>query len=325
MIKPLLHFLLLFLLPLSLCGQINLVPNPSFEDTVACPVTGWINNATQWYNPTNYSPDYYNECVPYSQSNCFSVPNNSYGNQPAKSGNAYAGIVTAFMGSSNSLREYIQTQLIDTLTGGKKYYLRYYVCLSDSSPYAVNNIGAYFSNNSIGSTDNFVLPYTPQVDNNAFLNPLAIRNVWIAVQDSFIAQGGERYLTIGNFHNDLNTDTTTDNVNTSQQYGYYFIDDITLDTSNNFSTSIQPQQIELGNILIFPNPAGGSIFIHMDKIVNGDYELIDAYGNSILKQSFIMLDNTDIQINCEDLNNGIYILRILTIDKSLSQKIIINH
>ena len=70
----------------------NLVPNPSFEDTVQCPI-GYseINYSLGWYSPTQGTPDFFDSCG-YSS---VSVPQNAFGWEPAKTGVAYIGICTA--------------------------------------------------------------------------------------------------------------------------------------------------------------------------------------------------------------------------------------
>src|SRR5690606_36281690 len=69
----------------------NLVPNPSFEDTLQCPNNGFINNSQGW-EPYSSSPDYYNGCVNPTFYG-YSVPNNFTGTQIAASGQAYAGAI----------------------------------------------------------------------------------------------------------------------------------------------------------------------------------------------------------------------------------------
>ena len=122
-------FLFLLLFSPQVRAQLNLVPNPSFEDTVGCPanVSGQygdeIYNLTHWF-PAGESPDYFNSCAPVNQSTGqASVPYNGLGFQYANSGEGYIGLFTAL----NSLlfydyREYIGVQLTQTLSQGTTYY-----------------------------------------------------------------------------------------------------------------------------------------------------------------------------------------------------------
>ena len=72
----------------------NLVPNPSFEDTVSCPDNlAQIDKAVGW-SSYRITPDYFNSCSSASAFPSVSVPSNQWGTQSAKTGNAYAGLIT---------------------------------------------------------------------------------------------------------------------------------------------------------------------------------------------------------------------------------------
>ena len=86
--------LLCFLINVHYCFGQNLVPNPSFEDTVHCPNannTGTIQ-AKYWFGVYDSVFAYYfNAC---SSPQEFGVPlNQGTGFQYAKDGDAYAGII----------------------------------------------------------------------------------------------------------------------------------------------------------------------------------------------------------------------------------------
>lgn len=206
---------------LSSNSQINLVPNSDFEIFINCFHS--IDSCQSWHNPTAYSPDYFNSCM----TGGFSVPSNVYAYEMAHSGNAYAGIIMEFPGSVGSNREYIQAELLDSLVHGKSYLVSFYVCIADSSPFAVNDIGAFFGDTAIFSNQLTYLPVTPQIQNIPLVNPLNQRDTWILVQDTIIADGGEKFITIGNFKDDANTDTSSlAGGSINLDYAYYFIDDV---------------------------------------------------------------------------------------------------
>ncbi len=72
------------------CNAQNLVPNPSFEDTIYCPYVGEMNAVKEWYS-YSASPDFYHTCAEFD----FGVPNNAFGyQQPVLNGTAYCGIYT---------------------------------------------------------------------------------------------------------------------------------------------------------------------------------------------------------------------------------------
>ena len=144
-------FLLCFAL-LEVLGQVNLVSNGSFEEYSQCPdpatldpmPDNMIELATGWDNPTGYSPDYFHSCVVIA--NGLGVPQNGYGHQNARTGNAYAGLISMI---ETDGREYIQTQLATQLIAGKQYVVTFYVSLAESCLYSSNNMGTYFSNTPV--------------------------------------------------------------------------------------------------------------------------------------------------------------------------------
>jgi gliding motility-associated-like protein len=215
-------FLLLFLF-IQGQGQ-NLVPNWSFEDTVGCPYTfSQIYFSPPWYSPTQGSPDYFNTCN--STTTSFGVPANAFGNQNPKTGQAYAGMYVFGISPANA-REYIQVQLLDSMKAGKKYCVTFYTSLSDYSNQAISNLGLYISSQQVTSTSILPLPVTPQINNT---NGYLINKVeWTLISGTYIAVGGEKYITIGNFLDDANTDTTSFG-GINGQHAYYYIDDVTVE------------------------------------------------------------------------------------------------
>jgi len=98
-------------------GQ-NLVPNPSFEDTIQCPFgSGHIHDAFGWFTLCG-SSDYFNACAnAYAPIN--GVPTNFAGSKYAYDGNGYAGLITYYEPDSlfiPNYREDIGIQLIQPLT-----------------------------------------------------------------------------------------------------------------------------------------------------------------------------------------------------------------
>jgi len=297
----------------------NLVPNPGFEDTVSCPIGSDISYAVGWYTPTFYSPDYFNSCAFSSgPGDGFSVPNNWYGTQNAKTGQGYAGIITGCFGTD--CREYIQTQLLDTLMVGKKYCVSFWVCFADTTAYAVNDVGVYFSAIPVGSGDNLVLPFSPQIQNYPLSNPLSSRNIWIQVTDTLFAQGDELYITIGNFKNDQDSDTSSVSGGASWNYPYYYIDDVSVidcDSLNGIN-SIQKNY----NFFIYPNPTGGWIEILSEKFYNQTELIITNITGQIFLHEERVFFSAKEKINLQELPNGVYILTIRSGNKTSNNKII---
>ena len=223
-----------FLFSLSILrAQTNLVPNSSFELYDTCPYNqSKINFAIPWFDPIQTTSDFAHQCnggltqpLPGTWGG---VPYNFWGHQYAKTGLGYAGLGTLCYLCAQDMREYISVRLTDSLIAGKKYCASFYVSLADTSLYATDMIGAYFSVNTPCCGNPFILQFNPQIENTVG-NILNDTVNWVLISGSFIATGGESFLTIGNFKNDLNTlvDTLT-HVNSYYPAAYYYIDDVSV-------------------------------------------------------------------------------------------------
>ncbi|MDD5571868.1 MAG: hypothetical protein PHD97_12030 [Bacteroidales bacterium] len=229
---------LFFILSYIAFTQNNLVLNYSFEAKDAfCNAGGlWYTTTPPWRTPTGGSPDAFKNCAPQSQ---YTVPKNMFGYQNPKTGTAYAGfgpIQTTNIGyciGYSYAREYLQGKLSSKLEINKKYCVSFHVSLADSSYYATDDIGVYFSDIMVSDTvvtnHSFCMnfPYIPQVVND---NGIITDTVnWVLIKGIYTAQGGEQYLTIGNFAGD-----TIDTVQTGfipkimDRFAYYYIDDVSV-------------------------------------------------------------------------------------------------
>lgn len=202
----------------------NLVPNYSFEYITSCPNNGFqIGLAKPWFGPTTLFAEIFNSCDTNSGAG---VPNNVWGNQTARTGLGYAGIYARVGAVSSDLRKYISVKLDTTLIAGVKYCITYYLNLSDSSGFGVSSIGVLFSKDSVKGTNGKNLPYTPQILNSAS-NFITDKVNWIKISGEYTSVGGEQFITIGNFANDVNT-ATKQATGSQQPYAYYYIDDVSV-------------------------------------------------------------------------------------------------
>ncbi len=223
-------------------AQINLVPNPSFEDTTSCPIgAGSIGSLTYWYSPTLSSPDYFNSCNVLL--NDAGIPSNAVGFQTPNDGNGYSGISCAFDSSNWNYREYIQVKLLQKLQSNKKYEFSCFISRADSMPYCISEIGFGLSNIAIGG--NFTTPifYSPQLTTPInFLICDAIS--WYETKTVYTAIGGEEFLTIGSFKDNSSIDTfciSSSLLNSQGAYSYYYIDNVKIvELSNNTPNFFSP-------------------------------------------------------------------------------------
>jgi len=174
----------------------NLVRNCDFEARHGCPnVHGQLSYCKYWYSPGNGTSDYLNAC----NTGDVSVPVNKWGNQLALSGNAYAHIIVYYP-QSGQYREYMQSKLACTLQEGKAYEVSFYVSCADDSHYAIDAFGAQLSVDSLEQVDDKVIDIVGNVHiGNTSGQPITDKTGWYRIYGTYIAQGGERYITIGNF------------------------------------------------------------------------------------------------------------------------------
>jgi hypothetical protein len=323
--KKQLLILISFLLPSALFAQQNLVPNPSFEDTVYCPFqTNQINATAFWLNFGN-SPDYFHACG----QNGLNVPNAFTGFQYANSGQGMAGIATYVWEQSPGwphFREYIGVELKEPLIIGEKYFISFFTNFSGYLPnwqkIAANKIGLKFS----------TVPYSeqnpPALTNSAhlFTNDILKDTVaWVKISGSFIADSAYNYLIVGNFFDENNTDTL---IFGGPPFGgsgsYYYIDDVCVSTDSIYNetwTSIEKVN-KPKSATFYPNPSNGKLKVKSGYLI----EKIEVF-NSIGQLVYLNQPGeiTEQEINLNHLPSGSYIIRISNSIETITNKLILNN
>ena len=296
---------IIFLLsPLPVLSQTseNMVYNPSFEEHRDCPkrieALGVMQEVDAWWQPTAGSSDYFNSC---GGREC-SVPLNKLGSQKARSGEAYCGIYC----SRDQYREYLQTRLKSPLVAGKRYKVSFWVSLSDKSPHAVTTLGALFTKESIeDSTLGIVMKretvsleelgsqsiavfFEPQVVNPRE-KPLTDTKEWMEVSGEFIAEGGEEFLSLGNFFpfNKSKIIPTRDD-KTPLQGAYYYIDDVSVICID--QNPLKPDTTKdipaIGEVILLEN-----IYFAVDKS-----DVLQQSYNELVKLKEMLEQNPDMAI-----------------------------
>lgn len=305
--KPTQIFILVcLLLSLHSKAQVNLVPNPSFEDTLACFVQMGVSNANtsqnylkNWYTSVGNTPDYFNSCAntcnqsvyPYSNT----VPANCFGYQSPRTGNAFVGIgiydKKINPDSIHMYVEYVSVKLKHKLKANTCYYGEFYASLSNDAGYAVNQLSMLLTTNQFTATVySFTNTLKPQIQwdtTKYFTDTLN----WVKIGGYFTAQGGEEHLTIGNFKNGLYTKKISITPATqsccqipiTDKSSYVFIDDVSL------------YEVSKPNL-------GDDVFLcgKMDSVVIGDTTLNTAlnpvkwYANGVYQSG---LNTSTISVN----------------------------
>ncbi len=217
--------------PLLIAAQspYNLVPNYSFEYDSVCTNFNLYSPSPLWYSTSSATvggnmSGCFSSCTPNP---CCGVPINIYseGYQYARTGNSYGN---EFFIHQNR-RGYLQSQLTSPLIAGQCYYAEFFVNLVNSASLLVNNVSMLVSVNAVSQGHTY-LPIIANAQIEQYGNPIVKIDTlyWTKIAAIFVAQGGEKYVTIGNFKSDANTDTASSNIPFSYRDAQYNIDDVSV-------------------------------------------------------------------------------------------------
>lgn len=225
----------------------NLVPNPSFEIYSQCPNSdNQIDRAVPWMDVTPTS-DYYN-CNYEAESQC----------PHGRTGNGYAGVSVYRPSWSVPYREYIGTFLTSPLIAGTEYYCEFWVKLECDKCWASDALGAWFTNGIPPDPPGVQMLFNtvPQILNQQY-RMLDQRSDWMKICGTFVANGGENFITIGSFKDDNYSTFVQLSGCPYQNYGvhwsYYLIDDVEL---VQYDTTMVVDCID--SAYSNPNPGGGN-------------------------------------------------------------------
>ena len=208
----------------------NFVPNPSFETKFDCNGTV-IENAIPWCGIRAIG--YLNSCInhPY-----LSVPSQSFSPghpsfQIPHTGNAYVEVVSFVAIAGAGQPRYPHVPLMDTLKAGKTYCVTYYVSLWNDCKYSIDKLGALFTAtpfNCTVTTQTLTTGYTPQVVSPAGILYDDTLN-WQEVSGTFMADGTEAYLTIGNFFPNAAHTYSLSYPTEYRNLADYYVDDVSVE------------------------------------------------------------------------------------------------
>lgn len=236
--------LLLIIIGNSMIAQ-NLVNDPSFENYVRCP-QNIIQDVKKfplkyWNIPTGGTTDYFNSCSKKLQT---TIPNNSNGNQEARTGNG-------FVHSLNSINwvEYVQTELKETLNKDEDYYVEFWVSLQENCMRSTNSFGIYFSELELTNIKSSKpLDVKPQIKSDKFVTDT---DKWVKISGIFKANGKEQYLILGCFPKSKN-DFKVEKKHRKKSAGYY-IDDVMVRRVKEDSVVTKQFTSELNKPIILKN------------------------------------------------------------------------
>lgn len=317
--KKLIKLFLLFCFT-NIGGQVNLIPNPSFEEDTACPNNfSQIYKLKEWYS-LNLTPDYFNKC--YNGFGKYtSIPSNTFGYQNVANGcHSYAGLHTFVNPINSTSNEVLGVKLTSQLLIGTKYFLSLDLSLSNTSKRASNKFGASFS------TTQPIYTFTSTPTNSAhitFTQTVSDTLNWVKLFGSFISTNNFEFISLGNFFDTLSF-TRTYLYNELSPNIYYYIDNVCLTTDSAFAynytfncLTTDKDEYKKNDFKIYPNPTKNIIKF------NSDEEILDIelYNTNFKNQFFLRKENELVF----DLPNGVYLLKITFYNnKTTYKKLIIN-
>jgi hypothetical protein len=280
----------------------NLVPNPSFEDTIHCQtllledLAGIIPN----WRSCRQTADYFNTC--HDVSTVHSVPANTSGYQQPATGNGYVGFFTNGIG-----QEIFGETLNAPLEIGESYYVSFKVSLANQSGIASDNLGVRFSNVVYRDSLNagpLPAPLTNTVDVSSSLIVTDTLN-WTIISGVFVADSAYSEIMVGAFRTASNQTTVGFN-----PFGYYYVDDVCVSTDSlecdlNTSTNHQTVQSKLS---IYPIITHQAVNITFQQGLQ-QFNIFNAFGQSVYNSNITSLQQT---IDVSQFPDGIYFVRAQT-------------
>jgi len=318
---------------MALCGhckaQLNLVPNPSFEDTLTCLYSGLagINQCSDWYSCRS-SPDYWTGC-----SQIYVVPNTVASYQFPHSGDKMIGIATyaTQLAVPGLFREIPGVDLIQSTINGNKYYFSMFI----NQAYSANsNVVAQLATNRIGIrlTNTIYSPLSPVPINNFAEYYDTLFHVdtaqWVKISGSFISNISFSKLMIGNFFDDAHTDNMNldnDSITYQNAAAYYFIDDVCLSTDSLYAatwTGIKENQLSQLPISLSPNPTNSSITINGLISPFSEFRIIDVQGKVLQNQNLKPNSTNSLNIDVSSLPTNMYIIQFISANEIVCKKFI---
>ncbi len=295
----------------------NLVRNGSFEElripdaSYPCPTGGGqVFKAKYWAN-ANGSVDYFNACS-NEEWPSFGVPQNMYGYQMANDGDAYA-MLASYTPVFENAREYLWQELPLVLRGGQGYRLFFRVSLKDSANFAINSIGGLLTKDDTRyweKADFF------EVETQVESDPLTLlddKEGWMTVSGTFVAEGGEKYLTIGTFKRD--DELWFERVDSFPQIVYnwesssYYIDVVELYEDN----SIGIEESPLVSSNVYPNPTiNGWVTLEYNLASGRELRLLmtDMLGRTVRDMTLHAL-HAQQPIDVSMLGKGMFVMNLI--------------
>lgn len=274
--------------------QKNIVPNGSFENYRK--KSGSIKQAIPWQQIA--SVDFYQEAL----------SNDTSAHKGAYSGTCYAGLRY-----QKKYKEFMQVKLAEPLRRGSTYQFEMYIRLAWWSNASLKSFGALFT--KVGYKGQGDVSKTVMIDTVMKKGSMINNYQWFKISGKYLSDGGEKYLTIGNFSPSIKKDMQRMNIfKFGFKEAYYFVDDVSLIKANepvekvkveivgSFSVDDQDSILQVKkNIKVGEKVQLKNIFFE-----NGRYYLLPESNAELNKLAQYLIRNPrmEVQINGHSDNSG---------------------
>jgi OOP family OmpA-OmpF porin len=274
--------------------QKNLVPNGSFENYRK--KSGSIRQAIPWSQIA--SVDYYQS----------PLSNDTSSQKGAKSGDCYIGLRF-----QKKYKEFAQVKLADALHRGTIYEFEMYIRLAFWSNASLKSFGALFS--KVGYKSQGDALKTAIIDSVSKKGSFINGYQWFKISGKYQSDGGEKYLTIGNFAPNVKKDMIKiDKFKFGFKEAYYFVDDISLIKAKEIVEKVKVEIVgsfninEEDSVLLVKNniKVGEKVALKNIFFENGkSYILPESFSElNKLAQYLIRNPSMEVQINGHSDNSG---------------------
>lgn len=273
--------------------QKNLVPNGSFENYRK--KSSNIRQAIPWAQIA--SVDYYQE----------PISNDTTKEKGARTGSCYAGLRF-----QKKYKEFLQVKLADALHRGTTYEFEMYVRLAFWSNASLKSFGVLFTKAGYKSQGDVVK--TCLIDSVSKKSSFINGYKWFKISGKYLADGGEKYITIGNFNAVVKKDMVRMNIfKLGFKEAYYFVDDVSL---VKFKEPVEKVKVEIVGSFVAEEDSvlevkkdvkvGEKIALKNIFFENGRYYLLaESYSElNKLAQYLIRNPHMEVQINGHSDNAG---------------------
>ncbi len=223
----------------------SLVTNAGMD--AKCIPTGYgqIIKTETWSNANGGTVDLFDKTKSSRCHKANAIPENFMGYQNSSaSGQNYAGIIAYYDDGAKNIEdsamnarlglkdgykqysEYLQGEFAEPMVAGKVYQVSFKVNLANKSGRAVSCLGALLTANKVEQKSNAFLTETPQFISHRIISDTSN---WVTMYGTYIAEGGEKFITVGCFKDELFMAEKIVGPNQmDSRKAYYYISDITV-------------------------------------------------------------------------------------------------